>query len=140
MDALFLVGRVLFGLLFISSAIAGHFVGYKQLTGYAAAKKIPAPGPAVLVSGVVILLGAIGIIAGIWADLSALGIAVFLFCTTFFIHNFWTIPKDDAMARLQDMVMFEKDLSLLGASLVFFAVVAFGGEFGPTLTDPLFDL
>ena len=140
MDALFLVGRFLFGLLFVVSGLAGHLSGYRQLTGYAAAKKIPFAGPAVLVSGVMIILGGIGIIAGIWADLSALAIAVFLFGTTFFIHNFWTLPKDDAMARLQDMTQFQKDLALLGASLVFFAVTAFGGEFGPSVTEPLFDL
>jgi uncharacterized membrane protein YphA (DoxX/SURF4 family) len=139
MDALFLVGRFLFGLLFVVSGLAGHLAGHRQLTGYAAAKRIPFAGPAVLVSGVMIILGGIGIIVGIWADLSALAIAVFLFGTSFFIHNFWTI-KDDAMARLQDMTQFQKDLALLGASLVFFAVTAFGGEFGPSLTEPLFDL
>jgi uncharacterized membrane protein YphA (DoxX/SURF4 family) len=64
---------------------------------------------------------------------------VFLFFTTFFIHNFWTI-KGDAMMRQADMTQFQKDLALLGVALVFFAVTAFGGEFGPTLTDPLFDL
>jgi hypothetical protein len=33
-----------------------------------------------------------------------------------------------------------KGWSILGAALVFFAVTAYGGEFGPTLTDPLFQL
>lgn len=139
MDVLFLVGRFLFGLLFVVSGLAGHFAGYQQLKGYAAAKKIPAAGPAVLVSGVVIILGGSGIIAGIWADLSALAIAGFLFFTTFFIHNFWTV-KGDAMMRLNEMTQFQKDLALLGAALVFFAVTAYGGEFGPSLTDPAFDL
>ena len=64
MDALFLVGRFLFGLLFVVSGLAGHLAGYRQLAGYAAAKKIPFAGPAVLVSGVMIILGGIGIIAG----------------------------------------------------------------------------
>jgi putative oxidoreductase len=140
MDVLFLVGRFLFGLLFIVSGVFGHFMGYEQLTGYAAAKKIPMPGPAVLVSGGIIVLGGLGVILGAWADLAALLLAVFLFATTFFIHNFWTIPKSDGMARLQDQTQFQKDLALLGASLIVFAVVAFGGEFGPSLTDPLFDL
>jgi uncharacterized membrane protein YphA (DoxX/SURF4 family) len=31
MDALFLVGRFLFGLLFVVSGLAGHFAGYQQL-------------------------------------------------------------------------------------------------------------
>lgn len=139
MDAPFLVGRFLFGILFVSSGVAAHLAGYQQLKGYAVAKKIPLPGPAVLMSGVMIILGGVGIIAGIWADLSALALAVFLFCTSFFIHNFWTI-KDDQMARLQDMTQFQKDLALLGASLVIFAIVAFGGAFGPSVTEPLFNL
>jgi uncharacterized membrane protein YphA (DoxX/SURF4 family) len=33
MDALFLVGRFLFGLLFVMSGLAGHFAGYQQLEG-----------------------------------------------------------------------------------------------------------
>lgn len=45
-----------------------------------------------------------------------------------------------AMARLTEMTQFQKDLALLGASLVIFAVTAYGGELGPTLTGPLFDL
>jgi putative oxidoreductase len=102
MDALFLIGRFLFGVLFVVSGLAGHFAGYQQLKGYAEAKKFPLAGPAVLVSGAGIILGGIGIIAGIWADLAALGIAVFLFFTSFFIHNFWTV-KDDAMMRLNEM-------------------------------------
>jgi uncharacterized membrane protein YphA (DoxX/SURF4 family) len=139
MDALFLIGRFLYGLLFVVSGIAGHLIAYQALKGYAEAKKFPLAGPAVLVSGVGIILAGLGIIVGVWPDLAALGLAVFLFFTTFFIHNFWTI-KGDAMARQADMTQFQKDLALLGVALVFFAVTAYGGEFGPTLTDPLFDL
>ena len=139
MDALFLIGRFLYGLLFVVSGIAGHLIAFQALKGYAEAKKFPLAGPAVLVSGVGIILAGLGIIAGVWPDLAALGLAVFLFFTTFFFHNFWTI-KGDAMARQADMTQFQKDLALLGVALVFFAVTAYGGEFGPTLTDPLFDL
>jgi putative oxidoreductase len=138
-DALFLVGRFLYGLLFVVSGIAGHLIAYQALKGYAEAKKFPLAGPAVWVSGVGIILAGLGIIVGVWPDLAALGLAVFLFFTTFFIHNFWTI-KGDAMARQADMTQFQKDLALLGVALVFFAVTAYGGEFGPTLTDPLLNL
>lgn len=139
MDALLLIGRSLFGLLFIVSGLAGHFGGYEQLKGYTAAKKFPLAGAAVLVSGAGIVAGGIGVAAGIWPDLAALGIAVFLFFTSFFIHNFWVV-KGDPMMRLNEMTQFQKDLALLGAALVIFAVTAYGGEFGPTVTDPLFDL
>lgn len=138
MDAFFLIGRILFSLLFIAAGVMGHLVGYAQLKGYAESKGFPLAGPAVLVSGVGIVVGGIGLILGVWADLSALGIAVFLFFTAFFIHRFW--GETEPMARTMEMTQFQKDLALLGAALVFFAVTAYGGEFGPTLTDPLLQL
>jgi putative oxidoreductase len=63
---------------------------------------------------------------------------VFLFFTTFFIHSFW--KETDQMARMTDMTQFQKDLALLGAALVFFAITAYGGDFGPSLTNPLLHL
>jgi putative oxidoreductase len=136
MDVVFLVGRILFGLLFIASGLMGHLGGYAQLRGYAESKGIPLAGPAVLVSGIGIVAAGIGVILGIWVDLAALGIAVFLFFTAFFIHPFW--KEQDAMARITEMSQFQKDLALLGAAMVFLAVNATGGDFGPSLTDPLF--
>jgi putative oxidoreductase len=138
MDALFLIGRILFGILFGASGLMGHLGAYAQSRGYAQSKGIPFAGPAVLVSGVGIVAGGIGIAAGIWADLAALGIAVFLFFTAFFMHQFW--KETEQMARITELTQFQKDIGLLGAALVFFAVVAYGGEFGPTLTAPLLDL
>lgn len=138
MDALFLIGRILFGILFGASGLIGHLVAYPQSRGYAQSKGIPLAGPAVLVSGVGIVAGGVGVAVGIWADLAALGIAVFLFFTAFFMHQFW--KETDQMARITELTQFQKDVGLLGAALVFFAVVAYGGEFGPMLTSPLFDL
>jgi putative oxidoreductase len=61
-----------------------------------------------------------------------------VFFTAFFMHPFWR--EQDPMARITELTQFQKDVGLLGAALVFFAVNAYGGEFGPTLTDPLFEL
>jgi hypothetical protein len=44
------------------------------------------------------------------------------------------------MARMTDMTQFQKDLALLGAALVFFAITAYGEDFGPSLTNPLLHL
>jgi uncharacterized membrane protein YphA (DoxX/SURF4 family) len=75
-----------------------------------------------VVSGVGIVAGGIGIAVGIWADLAALGIAVFLFFTSFFMHQFW--KETDQMVRITELTQFQKDVGLLGSALVFFAVVA----------------
>lgn len=138
MDALFLIGRILFAATFVLSGLSAHLIGFAQGRGYAQSKGIPIAGPAVLISGVGIVAGGVGVAAGIWPDLAALGLAVFLFFTAFFMHAFW--KETDRMARIVEMVQFQKDLALLGASLAVFAVTAYGGEFGPTVTDPLFEL
>jgi putative oxidoreductase len=138
MDAVFLIGRILFAGLFVASGLMGHLAAYPQSRGYAQSKGIPMAGPAVFVSGVGIVAGGLGIAIGVWPDLAALGIAVFLFFTAFFMHRFW--KETEPMARIAELTQFQKDLALLGAALVFFAVTATGGEFGPTLTDPLFEL
>jgi uncharacterized membrane protein YphA (DoxX/SURF4 family) len=138
MDALFLIGRILFGILFVASGLMGHLASFPQSRGYAQSKGIPVAGPTVLVSGLGIVAGGLGVAVGVWADLAALGIAVFLFFTAFFMHQFW--KETDQMARIMELTQFQKDVGLLGAALVFFVVVAYGGEFGPMLTDPLFNL
>jgi putative oxidoreductase len=138
MDALFLIGRILFGTLFVASGLMGHLAALPQARGYTQSKGIPLAGPAVLVSGVGIIAGGLGVALGVWPDLAALGIALFLFFTASFMHQFW--KERDQMARIMELTQFQKDVGLLGAALVFFAVTAFGGEFGPMLTDPLFEL
>ncbi len=138
MDIVLLVGRVLFALLFINSGIA-HFTQREAMSGYAQFKKVPAAKLMVLVTGFMILLGGVFVAAGIYADLGALLIALFLVPTAFMMHNFWTIS--DAQAKQTEMISFFKNLSLAGAALVIFALVATGTDFGPSVTvDHFFDM
>ncbi len=138
MDIVLLVGRVLFALLFINSGIA-HFTQREAMSGYAQFKKVPAAKLMVLVTGFMILLGGVFVAAGIYADLGALLIALFLVPTAFMMHNFWTIS--DAQVKQTEMISFFKNLSLAGAALVIFALVATGTDFGPSVTvDHFFDM
>jgi uncharacterized membrane protein YphA (DoxX/SURF4 family) len=45
MDALLLIGRILFAILFISAGVMGHLVARAQLTGYAESKCSRWPAP-----------------------------------------------------------------------------------------------
>jgi uncharacterized membrane protein YphA (DoxX/SURF4 family) len=138
MDIVLLIGRVLFALLFINSGIA-HFTQREAMSGYAQFKKVPVAKLMVLVTGFMILLGGVFVAAGIYADLGALLIALFLVPTAFMMHNFWTIS--DAQAKQTEMISFFKNLSLAGAALVIFALVATGTDFGPSVTvDHFFDM
>jgi putative oxidoreductase len=138
MDILLLIGRVLFALLFINSGLA-HFMQRDAMAGYAQFKKVPAAKFMVLATGFMILLGGIFVAAGIYADLGALLLAIFLIPTAFMMHNFWTI--EDATAKQGEMINFFKNIALAGAALVIFVLVAQGVDFGPSVTvDHFFDM
>ena len=138
MDALVLIGRILFTLLFLSSAV-NHLVKTKALAGYAASRGVHPAVPATVVSGLLILAGALSVLLGVWADLGALLLAVFLVPTAFFMHAFWT--ESDPQARQGETVHFFKDISLAGAALMLLALLSYAGpELGLTITRPLFDI
>ncbi len=137
MDIIVLIGRILFVVLFLYSAL-GHLTATDQLAGYAASKGVPFPKPAVLISGVLLLLGGISVLFGIWADLGALFLVIFLLPTAYLMHGFW---RDSGEARMNEQVQFNKDLALGGASLMLFAFFSFvGHDLGLTITGPLFNI
>lgn len=137
MDVVLIIGRVLFALLFINSGIA-HLTKLEAMTGYAKYKKIPAAKAGVIVSGLMILVGGLYIALGIYADLGALLIALFLIPTSFLMHAFW--KETDATAKQNETVGFFKNLSMAGAALIIFALVATGTDFGPSITSSFFSL
>ncbi|GGZ40163.1 hypothetical protein GCM10010387_38170 [Streptomyces inusitatus] len=138
MDVLVLIGRVLFVLLFLNSAV-GHLTQTRALAGYAQSKGVPAPVAATAGSGVLILVGAVSVLLGVWADLGALLLAVFLFPTALLMHPFW--KESDPQARQTESVNFLKAISLGGAALMLLAFFSYAGhDLGLTLTGPLFHI
>lgn len=132
MDIVLIVGRILFALIFINSGFA-HFAKREAMTGYAQFKKVPAAKLAVPLTGLMILLGGLSIVLGIWMDLGALLLAIFLVFSAFMMHNFWTM--DDATQKMNETVSFFKNLSMAGAALIILAVIANGGDLGANLGD-----
>ena len=137
MEILLIIARVLFAMLFINMGIM-HFTKLEAMTGYAKYKKIPAAKFSVMLAGLMILVGGIYIAFGIYADLGALLIALFLIPTAFLMHGFWN--ESDETAKQNETVHFFKDLSLAGAALIVFALVGAGADFGPSITGAFFTL
>ncbi len=108
------------------------------MVGYAKYKKVPAAKLSVIVSGLMILIGGLYIVFGIYADLGALLIAIFLIPTAFMMHAFW--KESDATAKQNETISFFKDLSLAGAALMIFIIVAHGGDIGPSVTGSFFNI
>ncbi|MEO3973689.1 DoxX family protein [Streptomyces sp. CAU 1734] len=136
MDVLVLIGRILFVLLFLNSAV-GHLTMTRTLAGYAESRGVPAAFAATAGSGVLMAAGALSVLLGVWADLGALLLAVFLFPTALLMHAFW--KEGDAQARQTETVAFLKDISLGGAALMLIAFFSYAGhDLGLTITGPLF--
>ena len=135
MDVLVLVGRLLFALVFLEASLS-HITQTAALAGYARSRDVRSATRLTLLSGVGILAAGLSVAFGIWADLGALVLVVFLLATSFGIHSFW---KDDDEARLQVRMQFQKDLALAGAALAMFGLIQIAGDdLGLTLTGPLF--
>ena len=137
MDVVFLIGRVLFALLFVSSGFMAHLgEGGKQGRQYARSLGAPAPDLLVPLSGVAIIAGGLMIALGLWADLGALLIIGFLLGITPIMHAFWKID-DPQMQQIQS-AMFFKNTALLGAALIVFYIYNQGQDLDLSITDALF--
>lgn len=135
MDVIVLIGRILFSVLFLNSAV-GHFTHRQQMAGYASSRGVPASEVAVPASGVLLALGGLSVLLGIWADLGALLLVIFLVPTAVLMHGFWR--ETDPQSRQLEMIQFLKDVSLAGAALMLFAFFAHTDDLGLTITGPLF--
>src|SRR5580658_8434460 len=107
------LGRLLFALIFVMSG-PRHFMS--STIAYAASQGVPLASIAVPVSGLIALLGGLSILLGFRAKLGAWLIALFLVGVTPMLHNFWTVA--DPMMRQMQMIMFMKNVSMLGAALL----------------------
>jgi len=121
----------------VTSGIA-HFAKLEAMTGYAQYKKLPAAKLGVMISGLFFLLGGIYIAAGFWVDLGALLLAITLILAAVIFHNFW--KETDPTAKQNEMIAFNKDIALAGASLILFALIAWGTvtDLGPSIGNLAF--
>ena len=136
MDVLFLIGRILFALIFLS-AVNMHLLKREQGVQYARMYNVPLAELGVPLTGVMAVLGGLSVALGIWGDLGALLIAAFLLLITPYMHAFWR--ETDAMQRANQMAHFTKNLAMVGGALVlFYAWNQLQGDTGLSITDPLF--
>ncbi len=135
MDTVLLIARILFAFMFVSAGL-NHFTKLEGMTGYAQFKKVPAPKASVLLSGVLIALGGLSVILGVWADLGALVLAVVTFVMAVTMHTFW--KETDPQAKQTEMIGIMKNISMTGGALFIFAIAAQeGAKYGPAITESL---
>ncbi len=119
MNFIFILGRVLLGGYFIKSGYA-HLKNLKGMAGYAASRGVPQPEVATVFTGMLLLLGGIGILLGVYVQFALFCLIVFLIPVTFKMHQYWKMT--DPMQKMVEEVNFYKNLALLGAVFMLFMV------------------
>jgi uncharacterized membrane protein YphA (DoxX/SURF4 family) len=118
-DVLFLIGRIVLGVFYLFNA-SNHFFNLKMMSGYTKSKGVPFPTLATLGTGVMLLLGGLSVLLGVYPDVGVALLVIFLVPTAFIMHNFWTVS--DPQMRMMEMVQFSKDMALAGSALMFLAI------------------
>jgi len=119
MEITFLIGRIIVGLYWLNGAIS-HFTQAKSMVPYAKMKNVPMAELAVPGTGVILLIASLSILTGIYPVIAVAALVFFLVPVTFMMHNFWTLQ--DPMAKMNDMVMFTKNISMLGYTLILLGI------------------
>jgi len=110
-----LLARILFAAIFIQSGF-GHMANTDQMGEYVKSKNVPLPKVAVFLTGVMILLGGISVLLGLWVKVGAWLLIIFLLPTAFIMHDFWTV--DDPQDQRNEQIHFMKDIALAGAAFL----------------------
>lgn len=136
MLALFMIGRIAFALIFIISGIS-KFMDLTNTSNMIAAEVV-IPGflsgavtqietatgmrmpmlLAVAGAGIEVIGGAM-VALNFASRIGALLLILFLIPATYFFHDFWTMTGD---AWMQNLIQFQKNLSILGGLIVFFVL------------------
>ncbi|MCD6638902.1 MAG: DoxX family protein [Nocardioides sp.] len=136
MDVVVLIARILFVFIFAASGI-GHLMATEAMTGYAQYKKVPAAKLSVIVSGLLMIVGSLSVVLGIWGDLGALLLAVSIAPIPFLMHRYWA---EEGEAKMNEQVQFNKTVSLVGGAILLFALFVLVPDLGLTITEPLFNV
>jgi uncharacterized membrane protein YphA (DoxX/SURF4 family) len=110
-----LIGRIIVGIYFIFNGIS-HFMQLDMMAVYAQSHGVPAAKLAVILTGLLLLLGGLSVLLNYKPFIGIILLLVFLIPTTFIMHNFWSVQ--DQQMKMLEMVNFLKNFALIGFLLM----------------------
>ena len=116
---LFVLGRIIVGGYFIMNGYK-HFKNVSGLAGYVQSKGVPMPKESVLLTGLMMFLGGLGVLLGVYVAWSIYLLVLFLLAAAFKMHQYWKVT--DPMARMGEEINFYKYLALVGLLLMLLAI------------------
>ncbi len=108
-DYILLLSRFILGLYFLFNGF-NHFKNLSMLSEYAKSKNVPAPKFSVVLSGFLLLIGALSILLGVYVEVGVLALTLFFLPVTFMMHNFWTVQ--DPQQKMFEMINFMKNMAI----------------------------
>ena len=119
MEIAFLIGRMILGSYYLFNA-SNHFMQLEMMTGYTKSKGVPAPKLAVIVTGLLLLLGGVSILTGFQPTIGVILLVIFFLPVTFTMHNFWA--EQDQRSKMMQRTQFVKNMGLMSSALMFLAI------------------
>lgn len=115
MEIAFLIGRIIYGGYFLWNGI-NHFRNLAMMSGYAQSKGTPAPKAAVAGTGILVILGGLSMLLGVYPVIGAILLIIFLVGVSIKIHNFWAVQ--DPQMKMMETINFTKNMALLGGAMM----------------------
>lgn len=114
-------GRVLLSAIFLLSAVGNKIPNSQAIAGYMGSEGVPAPQ--FLLAGAIAFLiaGSASLVLGFKPRVGAGLLTVFLVLATYYFHDFWNIPAENAQQVQEQMIQFMKNSALIGAMLLIMA-------------------
>ena len=126
-----ILGRLCLITIFLMSAVGKKIPKYAEVAGDMDKVGVPYPQVSLGLAIAFLMLGSIMVLAGYYARIGALLLAVFLVLATYYFHPFWKTPEDQ-----NQMAHFMKNLGLFGAMLFILANGSGAGSLDVRKTTP----
>ena len=108
-----LAARLLMVALFLPAGI-GKLTGFAGTVGYISSVGLPLPTLGAAIALIVEIVGSLALLAGFGTRIAALALAAFTLVASFFFHNYWGVPADQAFMQ---QLLFFKNIAVVGGLL-----------------------
>ena len=119
-SAMVFIGRVLLVILFLPAGL-GKITDYAGTVGYINSVELPFANLAAVAALLFEIFGSLCLLVGYQTRAASMVLAVFTLIATFFFHNYWAAPSDQAFVA---QLLFFKNIALVGGLLI---LAAHGG-------------
>ena len=113
--AIHILGQIILGGYFIYNGIK-HLKDLNDYSAYAAHNKVPMPKLSVVVTGLLILIGGLGVLFNVYIGVAILLLVIFLVPTSFMMHAYWN--AENPADKNSQKIAFLKNMALIGALLL----------------------